>query len=477
LTINDRDNYKWWVLFTVSLGAISVSLDSSVLIVCLPVFAKVFHTDSAVIGWVNIAYLTTSQSLGLILGKIGDAKGRKRVYMTGLAFYTVGILACAVAQGPMQLIIARAVQGVGAATGWTLTMAIAVAVFPAEERGKALGILAGAYSVGLVVGPVVGGLILDALGWRAVFWTRAPIALAALLLAWTIIKEQKSAISCFRLDVAGAAMLFGFLSSLMFFLNYAGLLGITRPSVLALGATSTAFLIAFLFIEMTCEQPIIDLDLFRKRLFTAAVFSGGLQTASTGAAIFLIPFYLSAALGYSSSAVGLFIALLATPLLVVSPISGKLSDRIGSRFLAALGISVLLVAFFGLSHLGINPAYWQLTVAVGLVGTGMAIFQPPNNSAVIGSVSREDLGTASAVVSTVRNIGSSTAIALGSAAFSSHQAYHVGRLTHLRGGLDSPALIKKLAAAASFHDTLTIALVAGTAAFVMSLIRGRAKER
>jgi EmrB/QacA subfamily drug resistance transporter len=475
LRANDRDNYKWWVLFTVSLGAISVSLDSSVLIVCLPVLAKVFHTDPAVIGWVNIAYLTTSQSLGLILAKIGDAKGRKMVYMTGLAFYTLGIFACAFAQGPIQLITARAVQGVGAATGWTLTMAIAVAVFPPEERGKALGILAGAYSVGLVVGPVLGGLILDALGWRAVFWIRAPVALAAFLMAWMIIKEQKNGNEDFRLDVGGAVTLFGFLSSLMFFLNYAGRLGIGRSPVIGLGVLSTAFLVAFLFLETKNEQPIIDLGLFKKRLFTAAVFSGGLQTASTGTAIFLIPFYLSSALGYSNSAAGLFVALLAAPLPVVSPISGKLSDRMGSRFFAALGMAVLIFAFIVLGRLGIAPPHWQLAVSIALVGIGMAIFQSPNNSAVMGSVSRDVLGTASAIVSTVRNIGSSTAIALGSAAFSSNQAFHIARLGRLKAGLDDPLTIKRMAAALSFHDTLTIAVITGVAALITSLVRGSRK--
>jgi EmrB/QacA subfamily drug resistance transporter len=472
LTLSDHNSYKWWVLFTVSLGAISVSLDSSVLIVCLPELAKVFHTDSSVIGWVNIAYLTTSQSLGLILAKIGDAKGRKKVYMAGLAFYIVGILACALAQGPVQLILARAIQGVGAATGWTLTMAIAVAVFPPEERGKALGILAGGYSVGLVVGPVVGGLILDALGWRAIFWVRAPIVLAAFLMAWMIIKEQASGVKEFRLDLGGATTLFGLLSSLMFFFNYAGRWGVGNPWVLTLGALSAAFFVAFLLIERRIAQPIIDLGLFKKRLFTAAVFSGGLQTFSTSTAIFLIPFYLSGALGYSSSVVGLFVALLATPVLIVSPISGKLSDRIGSRLLAALGMAILFVAFFGLSHLGIAPAFWQLAGSVALVGTGMAIFQPPNNSAVMGSVSKDTLGTASAVVSTVKNMGSSTAVALGGATFSSSQAFHVDRLTRVATGLTDPVVLKKLAAAASFHDTLVIAMVGSAAAVITSLVRG-----
>jgi EmrB/QacA subfamily drug resistance transporter len=469
LILHDSHRYKWWVLFAVSLGSVSVSLDSSILIVCLPLLTRVFHTDPSVIGWVNIAYLTTSQSLGLILAKIGDARGRKAVYMTGLGFYTVGILACAVAQGPLQLIIARTVQGVGAATGWTLTMAIAVAVFPNEERGKALGILAGAYSLGLVVGPVVGGLILDAFGWRAVFWLRAPLALAALFMAAVVIKEQKSEETVFRLDIRGAVSLFGFITCLMFFLNFAGRQGFRQPLVQFLGLLSAAFLVLLLLSERRAYQPIVDLSLFRSRLFSAAILSSGLQTAATGTAIFLIPFYLSLALGYSSSAVGMFVALIALPIVVLSPISGKLSDKIGSRFLAALGIAVLFVAFLLLSRLGPTPSYPRLIGAIALVGTGMAIFQSPNNSAVMGSASRGALGTASALVSTVRNIGSSSAIALAGSAFTVSMSRHIERL--LGSGVDTVTL-KRIAAAASFRDTLFMAMIISLIALFASLVRG-----
>jgi EmrB/QacA subfamily drug resistance transporter len=470
LKLFDHDNYKWWVLIAVSLGSVSVSLDSSILIVCLPLLARVFHTDPSVIGWVNIAYLTTSQSLGLILAKIGDAKGRKAVYMTGLCFYTFGIFACSFAQSPMQLIIARAIQGVGAATGWTLTMAITVAVFPYEERGKALGILAGAYSVGLVLGPVLGGLILDGLGWRAVFWLRLPIVAAALVMAGFVIKEQKSDNKDFSLDWYGAATLFAFITCLMFFFNYAGKQGMTSYLVQSLGLGCVILFVILLFFEKHAHEPIIDLNLFRKRLFSAAILTSGLQTASTGTAIFLIPFYLSLALGYSSSVVGIFVALLAVPIVVVSPLSGKASDRLGSRLLTTTGIVVLFVAFLLLSRLGLSPGYGRLSAVIALIGTGMAIFQSPNNSAVMGSVPKDRLGTASAMVSTVRNIGSSSAIALAGTAFSTSNAHYFEKL---KLQLHDITALKHMSAAASFHDTLLIAMVITTIAFVVSLVRGK----
>jgi EmrB/QacA subfamily drug resistance transporter len=469
----NKDAYKWWVLFTASLGAISVSLDSSILIVCLPTLARVFHTDSAVIGWVNIAYLTMSQSLGLTLARIGDAKGRKRVYMAGLAFYTVGIAACALAQGPYQLILARAVQGVGAATGWTLTMAIVVAVFPGSERGKALGILAGAYSFGLVAGPVLGGLLLDLVDWRAVFYLRVPIALLAIVMAAVVFREQRSEDKEFRLDLGGAISLFCSLSGLMLFLNFAGRWGIRNISVLALAGVAMFSFLLFIYIEKRAVQPIMDINLFKKRLFTAAVASGGFQTASGATGIFLTPFYLTG-LGYPSAVIGIFVAILAVPVMIFSPISGRLSDKIGSMFLAAFGMAVICGALLLLAGLGPTPSYIAIGTMVVLLGSGMGIFQPPNNSAAMGSVPKEMLATASAVVVTVRNIGSSSAIAMASALFGSYQAYHLSKLSTVVKDLQ---WAKKLATTASVKDTLLFALALGVVGFLTCLVRGPSKKK
>ncbi len=460
------------MLFTICLGAINVSLDSSILVVCYPALAAIFHTDSSVIGWVNVAYLMISQSLGVALARVGDGKGRKMVYMVGLAFYGFGMLACTFSQTPVQLILGRAVQGVGAATGWSLTSAMVAAVFPSSERGKALGMLAGVYSVGLVAGPLLGGLILDLLGWRAVFYTRIPLVMAAFMMCWAVIEEQRED-GKFRFDVIGSLNLLVCLCSFMFFLNLGGRLGFGARSVLAVGGFTAFFFVLFLIAQARAVQPIVDLSLFKERLFSAAILSAALQNAASATAIFTMPFYLSGALGYSGSAVGVFLALLAVPLILVSPISGRLSDRIGSTFLSAFGMSVILIALLMLRNLGSNPSCFQTAIAVVCMGLGMSIFQSPNNSALMGAVPPHRLGTAAGILSTVRNIGSSSAIAVASSVYSARDVYHVRQLS---AAFPDLTMVKRIASAMSYQDTLLIGIVITIIGALTTLVRGSAKK-
>ena len=464
--------YKWWVLLTVSIGNLTVSLDNSVLAVCLPQLARAFHTDSSVIGWVSIAYFITSQSLMLTLARIGDVKGRKKVYITGLAFYTVGLALCALSHNVGQLIFARILQGIGAATIFSLSMAIAVAVFPDEERGRALGILSGVYSLGLLVGPVLGGFIIDLLDWRAVFYIRGPLPLASLLLAWVIIKEQKSTEKHFQLDMAGSISLLGFLGSLLFLLSFIGKRGLT--SLLLLVVIAMVCFVSFLIAEKRALQPIVDLSLFKQRLFTTATISASLQTISASFMVFLLPFYLVEGLGSSGSIVGIYMAVQAAPMLAISPVSGRLSDKIGSRFLTAFGMSVFCIGLFILGRLGAHPTYINIGIGVILIGIGFGIFTPPNNSVVMGSVPKDMLGTASALVTAARQIGISSGMAVSGALFSRYQSSYLTRFSQM--GLDL-SVAKKMASVNSFHDALLVGLAIGFIGILVCLVRGRANEQ
>jgi EmrB/QacA subfamily drug resistance transporter len=468
---HDRPSYKWWVLVTVSIGSLTVALDNSIIATGLPILANVFKTDTSVIAWVNIVYFMTSQSLMLTLGKIGDAKGRKYVFMTGLAFYTCGLLACSLSQNVAQLITFRSLQGVGAATGYSLSMAIAVAVFPSDERGKALGILTSVNSIGLVAGPVIGGLIIDLLGWRAVFYTRVPFALGALCMAWLIIKEQDRSKEIFKLDIKGSIGLFGFLSFFLLFLYFVGKGSLTLY-VFLLGAISVIFFISFLNAERKAEQPIILLSLFKKRLFAVGTICAVLQTAAGSTVIFLVPFYLTEGIGTTSSVVGLFMAILAVPILVISPISGRLSDKIGSTFLAAFGMLVMSIALLVLSFLGANPTMFRIGAGVLLIGSGMAIFQPPNNSAIMGAVPRDMLGTASAVVTAARQIGASSSIAITGSVFSFFQSRYLAQF--ISSGLDS-SVANKLSYVTGFKYSMLLGCAISVTGIFMSVMRGRRK--
>ncbi len=472
--LTERTAYKWWVLLTVSLGSLTVSLDQSILVATLPRLTSVFHTDASVISWVNLVYYVASLSLMLTLARIGDAKGRKRVYVTGLVFYTAGMIGCSLALNVAQLIIARAVQGVGAATGFSLSMAIAVAVFPPEQRGRAIGVLAGVNSAGLVGGPVVGGLLLDFLGWRGVFYARAPLAIAAIVMTWLIVKEQRGDQEGFRLDLSGALSLLSSLSLFLLFLSFGSKWGFTMPAVLATGALSLCAFVWFFVSEIRAAQPILNLGLFRRRLFSTATASGFFNGCGASTMTFLVPFYLAQGLGFSGSAVGLAMALVAAPLLVLSPITGRLSDRIGTTVLCTAGMVLVAGGLFLLARPIAHPSYAAIAVGVAFVGIGTAMFLPPNNSAVVGSVPKEMLAVASGVAIATRQVGVSSGVALAGGFFGSYQAHHIARL--LSEGVGLPAA-EKLGTIAGFGDAILIGAILSSGGVVTSLVRGKRSER
>lgn len=464
--------HKWLLLATVSVGSLLVSLDASILVVCLPRLAVLFGTDASVIAWVNLAYLIVSQSLMLTLAKIGDLRGRKVVYVVGLAFYTAGLAICALSQSVTQLILGRAIQGVGGATTLSLSMAITLAAFPSHERGKALGVLTSVGSLGLVAGPVLGGLILDGLGWRGIFFVRIPVAVAGLLLAWVLVEEQQPEGVTLPLDTAGALSLFGCLSTFLLYLNQGGRLGFCHLYVPALGAASLVFLFLFLYAERRAAEPLIDLRLFARRSFSLALISASLQPGCTGLAIFLLPFYMTGGLGYSDAGVGVFMSALAIPHLFLSPASGKLSDRVGSRILATCGMIIAFGALFFLRSLGYHPTTVSVGVGVGLLGAALGVFLPPNNSCVMGSVPRDMLGAAAAVLTTARQIGSSSGVAVASALFAARQAQHLG--SFLERGLGAAAA-RRTATVLSFQDALAVGLVVGGVGILTSMSGGMKK--
>jgi EmrB/QacA subfamily drug resistance transporter len=463
-------SYKWWVLVTVSTAMLMVGLDLGVLSSCLPQLAAVFHTDTSVIGWLNITYFVVSLSLALTLAKVGDALGRKKVFLTGLVLYSLGLVVGSVAQTVGQLFTARAIQGAGGAMTVALSTAITIAAFPGEERGRAVGILSGVASIGLVAGPMVGGFMLDLLGWRSIFYTRIPVVLASFVLAIVIIKEQgKQEAKAFKLDVWGSVSLFSWLSSFLLFLSLGNKLGFASISGLGLIGLAVVCFVLFIIAEQRAVEPIVHLGLFRKKLFSAAIASSMLTTVGTSTTAFLLPFYLMGGLGFSGSMAGAYMALLALPAVAFSPLSGWASDKMGSRVLSTAGVVIGCIGVLWLSRLGASPTAVALCIGIGLVGTGMGIFHPPNSSSLIGSVSRDMLGVASAIAMMARNVGTSVALAFSGALFSLYESHHVLRLGEM--GLNV-AVLRKTASVNSFHDTLIVALPVAVLGIFTSLVRG-----
>jgi len=358
----------------------------------------------------------------------------------------------------------------GSAMTVALSTAIVTAAFPNEERGKALGILGGVVSSGLLSGPVLGGLILDAFDWNAIFYIRVPVGIIGIIMALILLKEQKDAETGLKFDLGGAATLFGGLSCLLLFFNFGGRLGFTSPLAIILVVSAVALLALFIVFERKAPHPIVDLNLFRNRLFAAGNISLIFMFVAISANTFLMPFFLIDGLGHSASRTGLIFATISFTALVVGPVSGWLSDKVGSRILCTVGIALICSALFLLSRLSTESSEVDVIIRLVIQGIGSGMFSSPNNSSIMGSVPREKLSTGSAMIGTVRQIGMSCGIAIAGTIFTSREAFHAARLS-----LEnlSKATIQRLSLVSGFQDTLLFAAIACSIGIFTSLARGK----
>jgi len=462
--------YKWLALLTVSIGTFMGTLDASIVNISFPRLTEVFDTEPSVVLWVSVAYLLVGVSLMLTLGRIGDQLGRKRVYIAGFIVFTIGLTLCFLSQSIVQLILSRVVQAVGSAMTVALSTAIVTDVFPDRERGKALGILGGVVSAGLLSGPVLGGLLLDALDWRAIFYTRVPVGIIGIVMAWVLLKEQKDPTTVFKFDLAGAVTLFGGFSCLLLFFNLGGRWGLTSPAALALAGGTVILAALFILSERRAAQPIVDLKLFRNRLFTCSIISLIIMFVAISSNMFLMPFYLIQGLGYSASKAGLLFATISMTAIVVGPLSGWLSDKVGSRVLCTVGMALICFALFLNSRLSIESSEVDVLVRLVIQGIGAGMFSSPNNSSVMGSVPRDKLSTGSAMIGTVRQIGTSSGIAVAGAILTSRQAFHTNQLA---GNNLAPSMLDRLSLVGGFQDTLLVGAIVCSIGILTSLVRGR----
>lgn len=407
----------WWVLLVVGVGSFMSALDGSVVNTILPVIRQAFGSSVAEIEWVVTVYLLVVSGLLLSFGRLGDLRGHKRVYVTGFAFFVLGSGLCALADSASALILSRGLQALGAAMLFANAPALLTHAFPAHHRGRALGMQATMTYLGLTVGPSLGGWVANRFGWPTVFTINLPIGLLALVLSLRFLPQDDLRPNTGRFDLAGAAAFLGGLVSLLLGLNQGHAWGWTSPSILALFGSAVLLLTAFLVIERRAPSPMLDLNLFRRRLFAASAVSALLNYIGLYAVVFLLPFYLIQGRGLNPSQAGILLTAQPLMMALVAPISGALSDRIGSRLLSSGGMALLALGMLLLSGLG--PATPLRAVAARLLvtGFGLGIFVSPNTSALMGSAPRDRQGTASGVLATARNLGMVVGIGLAGAVF------------------------------------------------------------
>lgn len=405
---------KWLILLAVMIGTFMTPLDGSIVNTILPSITAFFHTDISIAQWVPTAYLLTISCLILLYGRLGDMLGYKRIFLSGLAAFTVTSVMCALSQGIWMLIAFRALQGLAASMIMAVGIAIVTAAFPATERGKALGIYAIGIAVALGLGPTFGGIIAEHLGWRYVFFINVPIGILALLWGSRVI-PQVSKKAGQRLDLSGALTALVFLLSLLLYANRGETWGWLSPASIGLVVVAVLSGILFIWIERRSEQPMLNLALFTNRLFSFANLSALFSFMALYALVFLTPFCLMFVLHYNILKVGIIMAASPIATLFVAPLSGAASDRIGTRGLAFCGMIIAAFGLFSLSGLKESADVFDVVWRITVVGVGMGMFQSPNNSAIMGSVPVFHRGIASGVLAAMRNVGMVLGIAVAGA--------------------------------------------------------------
>ncbi len=462
------DRHRWLVLSAVSVGTFMATLDGSIVNIALPSIGRAFGIDLATVQWVVVAYLLVVGSLLLPFGRLGEVLSFRRVYLAGFAVFTVASAVCGAAPGPGALVAARAVQGVGAAMLMAMGPAIIARTFGPGERGRALGLNAVSVAIGLSLGPALGGLLTEVGTWRAIFYINVPVGIFAILWAARVLPPEPAGRRQ-AFDIPGAVLSAAGFFALLLALNQGELLGWTSPPVAGLLVLAGALGVAFLAVERRSPAPMIDLRLFEIRAFSAGLAAVVVAFAGLFTATFLLPFLLQEGSGYTPLEAGLLLTPIPITAALVAPFSGALSDRIGQRAPASIGIAVLVVGLLSLTTLPEAFTVGELTWRLALIGAGQGLFLSPNSSSILGSVPRPRLGTASGMIAQMRVVGQAFGIVISGAVVAVRLPAHLAALDGLPAGE-----AQREALVLAIHDAFIVAALICGVGIVASLLRGPA---
>jgi EmrB/QacA subfamily drug resistance transporter len=457
------ENRKWWTLAAVAIGLFMIMLDNTVVNVALPSIQHNLGIGLSELEWVVNAYALTFGVLLLSGGKLADLLGRRAIFIAGLVIFTGASLWCGLAGGAASLIAARTVQGVGAALMNPATLSIITATFPPRQRGTAIGIWAGVSALALAIGPIVGGVLTEKVSWSWIFFINIPVGVLGVLAARVFIDESKDTSREQRLDLPGLVTSGIGLFALTYGLIETNTHSWTSARVLTLFAIAVAALVAFVLLEQHQRLPMLDLSLFRNPTFAGA----NAAMLLVGLAMFGIFFYnsllLQGVLGYSAIETGATFLPLTVLIILVAPIAGRFSDRIGARWLMGAGMTLLAVSLTLFGTLDARSSFWNILPGLLIGGIGMATTMAPTTAAAMGSVPVAKAGVGSAVINSMRQVGGSLGIAVMGALVATrvsvpqtnplwagefvvgyHRAVHLGAALVLVGAIISVVTVRPL---------------------------------
>ena len=450
------------------LSALLGALDSSVNI-AFPAITATFALDVTLIQWVVISYVLTYASLLLGCGRLADVWGHERVLTWGLAGSTLAFLSCGLAPNFFWLLAARVLQGLSAALVLAAAPALVTLAVPAETRGRALGIFQMSAAIGFALGPLLGGVLVDTFGWRSVYLFRAAPALFLTILAARRPRSLHERHEAEHFDLLGALTLAGSVAGFLFAVSRGRDLGWTSPFVLFLLLAAGLCFGGFVLTETRTKVPVVDLRLFRHAPFTIANLLNLLANCAMFAIWLLVPYYIVNVLGYSAGTGGLLLMTCPLATALAAPLAGRLSDRLGTRVLSSLGLSLEAVGLWTISLLDAASGSLAVALALGLVGLGLGMFQTPNMSFVMGAIPRAQQGVAGSMAQMMRTLGVVLGVTGASMLFGGRRVVHAERLQLSEVG-DPQSFMP------AFQDVFLVSAGLGVLAFGLSLLRGSRRQ-
>jgi EmrB/QacA subfamily drug resistance transporter len=462
------------ILFNVCVGQFIVGLDQRALLVALPTLTQTFNTSLTTIQWVLLIYDLLLIGTVITVGRLGDLFGRRRFYASGFLIFVLSSALCGAAQSTWQIILFRGLQAVGGAMISANGRAIASIAFPASERGKAMGFASMAFHVGFLTGPTLGGFLIDTVGWRWIFYINLPIGVWGAYLALKLLEESKEEVKGISVDFPGAILLMLTCTLFIYAMNQLPHVGWHDPLVTRTLGLSTLALVLFVVTELRSPMPILSFSLYRNRLFTSSMFSLFFITSTQSAISFLMPFYLQNILHFSPTQMGMIIIANSVVIVMIAPLAGWLSDRMGSRLLCTVGSGLIVIGQFFIASLGIDSSIPRIIFPLLLIGLGWAIFNSPNQSAILGSVPRDKVGTASGMNTTTARTGGAMGVALSATLFT----YGLAAAGLPRAQIESPQTWGSAPEifVHSFNHTVHIVNIFTILSVLFSAVRGSRQE-
>ncbi len=458
-----EDNSKWWTLGAMCFALFMIMLDNTVVNVALPSIQKDLGSSLSGLEWTVNAYTLSFAVLLATGGRLGDIFGRRRTFLIGVVIFAASSVAAGLAPSTTTLIVARVIQGVGGALMMPATLSIVTNAFEPHERGKAIGTWAGVSALALAIGPVVGGLLVEHVSWRAIFYINVPVAIGAVVATLFAVRESRDESVGREVDYLGVGTLTVGLTALVLALIEGNSWGWGSPATVGLFAGSVLMLVAFVVIEGRVKAPIVEFPLFASRNFVGANLVALIVTFAMLAQFFFIAIYMQDVLGLSPVEAGVRFLPATLMIVAIAPIAGRLTDLIGPRWLIGGGLSLVTISLYWLTTIDIGTTYADIWPSFVLMGIGMAFVMSPMSTAAMNAVDVAKAGVASGILSMNRMIGGSLGVAVIGAVFQAEAP---------NGAQDPVAFVH------AFSDAMWVATAVALSGVVVAvaMLRGRAEH-